>query len=368
MSVSSSEAEDELPHSSVVLDLSELAARYALHVPFRFRVVNGFMAENAKDPTIGVDEVYSAHLVKETRVVVIKSDVGEFDIPVNSAAKFGVIHEKKSKGFKIYESVENMLSAKKLPKVVAVMNKYIINSDGLSLNKNEVLIIKEVVSARVKFGRSKSELRVFSMLSHKQLVLPKECDAGFTTDPTSTRLYLTDLLENAPNVLPCSAQFFPSEDSSLLLTLVSNIITIEREEMHRSVIVSLYRDNPTAKKKKEVKFIDIPTRININLSILKTDKSDEIYQRLCKESQDLLNDYNPSRIQACVDASTDDDYMTQSQLLAEIRKEKEKQEIAKSAPQQYQALLAVTKEPSSNYELVHHSSVKKNGIKVRAIS
>ena len=62
------------------------------------------------------------------------------------------------------------------------MNKYIINSDGLSLSKNEVLIIKEVVSARVKFGRSKSELRVFSMLSHKQLVLPKECDAGFTTD------------------------------------------------------------------------------------------------------------------------------------------------------------------------------------------
>ena len=81
------------------------------------------------------------------------------------------------------------------------------------------------------------------------------------------------------------------------------------------------------------------------------DLVDEIYERIYKESEHLLADYNPSKIQACVDASTNDEYMTQAQLLAEIGKEKAAME---SAPHQYQKLLtaAVQRDQVPNYESV----------------
>ena len=62
-----------LPDSSAVLSLEELVTKYGHLVPFRMRVVNGFMADNVRDPTFESDEIYSVHLVKETKVVAAKS-------------------------------------------------------------------------------------------------------------------------------------------------------------------------------------------------------------------------------------------------------------------------------------------------------
>ncbi len=341
-----SEGEQELPDSSVILDLSKLAANCSQCVPFRFQVVNGFMAENEKDPTLGVDEVYSVHLVREIKVVTATLEHDKFKVPVSSAAKFGLVP---LNGTLTYNSVEDILKAPHLPKVLAVKNRYVNAEENVGLRKNEILLVRGVVKG--KFGRGKSALHVFSISSYNELVLPKNCDAQFSTDPNHTQLYLTDLIENGIDFIPCSARIFPRENSSLAKSLTVRDITIESLEVHRSVIVSLFRDNPTAKSKKETTFIDIPTTININVSIIKTDKSDKIYERIYKESEHLLADYNPSKIQACVDASTNDEYMTQAQLLAEIRKEKVAVEIANSAPSQYQQLLPVQREIQS-YESV----------------
>ena len=337
----------QLPDSSVVLDLSELAANYAHCVPFRFQVINGFMAENEKDPTLGVDEVYSVHLVREIKVVNVKLENDNYKIPVNSAAKFGLIPPGDVAA--TYNSVEEILSAPQLPKVVAVRNKYVNAEENFSLRKSEVLLVRGIVKG--KFGRGKVALRVFSTSSYGELVLPKSCNATFTTDPSVTQLYLTDLIDNGVDFIPGSAHIFPSEGSLLALSLTVGNISIESLEVQRSVIVSLFRDNPTAKRKKETTFIDIPTTIDISVSIVKTDKSDKIYERIYKESEHLLADYNPSKIQACVDASTNDEYITQAQLLAEIRKEKAAMELAKTAPHQYQKLLTIPRE-SKSYETV----------------
>ena len=343
----SEENQQLLPDSSVVLDLSKLAENYAHCVPFRFQVINGFMAENEMDPTLGVDEVYSVHLVREIKVVNVKLESDKFKIPVSSAAKVGLVPPD---GVVVYKSVEEILSAPNLPKVVAVMNKYINAEESLGLRKDEVLLVRGVVKG--KFGRGKTALRVFSISSYGELVLPKNCDANFSTDPSYTQLYLTDLIDNGVDFIPGSAHIYPSENSSLSKSLTITDITIESLEMQRSFIISLFRDNPNAKSKKETNFIDIPTTININVSIIKTDKSDEIYERIYKESKHLLADYNPSKIQACVDASTNDEYKTQAQLLAEIRKEKAAMELANSAPHQYQKLLTVQRDQVTNYESV----------------
>ncbi len=337
-SISQSETDvaAELPHSSVVLDLEELASKYAQLVPFRLRVVNGFMAENVKDPTLGVDEIYSVHLVKERKIVVVKRTNGEIDIPINSAAKFGLIHDKENE-CKDFETVSDVLNSKPIPKVIAVTSLYVSPTQKLALGKNEVLVIKEAVKG--KLGRSKAGLRVYSTSSHEEMVLQKECTAKFTTDPSLTKLYLTDLFDHANDFMPCSAKIYPDNDSALTKLFKSETLIIKGEETRRSVIVSLFRYNPGSKRKKETVFIDIPTTININVSIIRTERSDGVYQRIYEESREFLNDYNPSKIHVCVDAQTDDDYMTQAQLLAEIRKEKEKKELVQAAPQQYQSLM-----------------------------
>ena len=337
----------KLPDSSEVLDLSKLAANYADCVPFRFQVINGFMAENEKEPTLGVDEVYSVHLVREIKVVTVKFENDTFKVPVSSAVKFGLVPPD---GVVAYNSVEDILSSSHLPKVVAVGSTYVNEEENFRLRKNEVLLVRGVVKG--KFGRGKTGLRVFSISSYSDFILPKSCNANFSTDPLHTRLYLTDLIDNNVDFIPGSARIFPSENSSLAKSLTISNVTIESLEVHRSVIVSLFRDNPSAKSKKETNFIDIPTTININVSVIETDKSDKVYERIYQESEHLLADYNPSKIQACVDASTNDEYMTQAQLLAEIRKEKVAAELASSAPHQYQKLLPVQKE-SRSYQPVN---------------
>ena len=338
-----------LPDSNTVFDLSEVAEKFAQSVPFRFQVVNGFMAENQKDPTIGVDEVYSVHLVKEMKVVLVKHGREKLEIPVNSISKFSLVQEC---GSKLYDTVEDIMSDSVLPKVIGVLHNRSINSDGvlsLTCRKKDVLFVKEVVKST--FGR-KTGLRAFSTFQNKIIVLPKDCDAKFTTDPKATQLYLTDFLDNGINFIPCRAHIFPSKGSPLAASLSSNIITIEKLETHRSVIVSLFRDNPNARRKKEASYIDIPTTINIRVNIVKTEKSDVIYDRIFKESRDLMCNFNPSKIQHCVDAHSDDQYMTQAQLLAEIRKERTDKEMAESTyfPQQYQKLLSAPE--TTTYELV----------------
>ena len=333
----------ELPDSYTTLDLSEVAEKYAQSVPFRFRVVNGFMAENDKDPTLGVDEVYSLHLVREIKVVVMEHGGQEFEIPLNSTAKFGLIPSITSH----CKMVEDLLKLKPLPNVISVVNKYVHPDGNLYLGKNELLLVKEVTKG--KLGHGKSGLKVFSLKSHEELILPKDCQAEFSTYPEATKLYLTELIDNNIDFIPCKAKIYP-EEMSALAGLKSSTILISKQEVHRSVVISLFRDNPYAKRKKDTCFIDVPTSINIRVSIIRTEKSDEAYERIYKESENLLKEYNPSKIQACVDAHTDNQYMTQAQLLAEIHKEKAKREMVDTAPQHYQQLLFTTKPQESSYQ------------------
>jgi cell pole-organizing protein PopZ len=303
------------------------------------------MAENEKDPTIGVDEVYSLHLVRELKVVVVQHGGEKFEIPVNSTAKFALVNSGTSTASK-FESVDALINAKHLPKVVVVCSDNIYPVGMVALHKDEVLIVREVV--KTKLGR-KSALRVYSVLSCREFDIPKDCDAVFSTDPEATKLYLSDLLDSGINFLPCSGYIFPDKNSALA-ALRSSIIRIESQEVHRSVVISLFRNNPNAKRKTDTNFIDIPTTIGIRVSVIETDKSDEVYERIYKQSEDLLTKYNPSKIQACVDAHTDEQYMTQAQLLAEIRREKAKSEMMSSAPQQYQKLLVKATDQSSTYQ------------------
>ena len=330
------------PHRSSVLDLTELAEKHASRVPFRMKVVNGFMATgNMKDPTFVVDEIYSVHLVKKTQVVKIQCDGKEYFIPVNSSAKFGIIQDEGNE-CRQFSSVSELISSKPLPALAAVLEDYTDNNRAVVLRKNNVLALKKEKSTRTSMG--KRQIYAYNISNPTILYLLTDTNIKLSTNPTLTQLYLTELMDHI--ALPVHCKIF--SDSSTLSSISSaSQLQLLKVETQKSVLVSLFQSNPNSKRKKETTYIEIPTRINIRVSIVHEEerKESHVHQQLVEESRELLHCYNSVKIQPCMDSENDDDYMTQAQLLAEVRKEKEKISLAKMAPKYYE-VLACSKNPT----------------------
>ena len=204
------------PLSSKVLDLAELAEKHALNVPFRIRVVNGFMAaDNMKDPTFVVDEIYSVHLVKETEVLKSRcaNGNGEYFIPLNSAATFGLIQDENNEG-RVFANVEELFSCSPLPKIVAVLNEY-TDANGMHIvRENDILVIKDV-TARMR--KSNISLKAYNISMQKEVALHLDMKVEFTINPSSIQLYLTELMKYVD--LPSLCTIFSNNSLSKALTL-----------------------------------------------------------------------------------------------------------------------------------------------------
>lgn len=312
-----------LPQSTVAIKLSELAVKHAQSVPFRVEVIASSIP--AGPAAIEVGSAYTVHLVRETRVLVAEQNGGEqLHIPINSSTKIGLAPQGE---VLLYKTVGDVLSCKQLPKVLAV-NRQVLGADNKPfLRRNEVLLVKEAV--RGKLGH-KTALRVFSLLSHKELVLARDCDSEFVTNPELNQCYVTDLLDNDITFLPCSAYLYPSQGGAALP------VTITRRDTRRSMIMSKYNDTPASHQHEDSKFIDIPTSADVRVTILATDQSSRIYDKIYEESQRLLTNHSPSQIQYCV---TTKQQATKATLLAQVREGRAMSEMVSSAPSQYHKFL-----------------------------
>lgn len=318
----------QLPQSTLAMQLSELATKHAQSVPFRVQVATSDMTAKETGPTIAAGSTYTVHLVRDTRVLVAELNSGaKLEIPINSSIKIGLVPEGDAK---LCRTMADILGSKQLPKVIAVRHRFLSSDKKISLRKNDVLLVKEAV--RGILGHTKTALRVFSLSQHQELVLPKDCSAEFITDPKCTQCYATDLLDNDIAFLPCSAYLYPTA-----ATLPSSRIAISQKGTRKSLIVSNFQDPPNSELHCRV-FIDIPTSANVCVTILTTDLSGRIYDRIYEESQHLLTHYNPSQIWYCVTA-TGTAATAQATLLAEVREGRAMREMVCSAPQQYHKCL-----------------------------
>ncbi len=322
--------ESNLP--SGLLDLAQLAEKHALNVPFRIRVVNGFMAaDNVKDPTFSVDEVYSVHLVKETKVLKARCSGSEYFIPMNSAATFGLIQDEVN-SFKLFDSVRELVNSLPLPIVAAALSDHTDPAGVLLLRKNDVLVLNSSGKKKIK-----SSLKAYNVFMQKYVPLNVDANIKFTINPSSILLYLPDLIEHVTLPRFCKLS---ANSTSISKRLHSSEVELVEQQTQRSVLVSLFRSNPKSKRTKEINFIEVPTRINIIVKMMDdSNEEEQVYQQLVQESRELLQDYNPAKIQACTDSENDSAYMTQAQLLAEVRKEKEKQTLTRLAPQNYEEII-----------------------------
>lgn len=109
------------------------------------------------------------------------SDAGgsKYVIPLNSATKFGIIYEE---GVVEFGTVEEILNAKILPRVICARAGYVGNSESTSVTRHEVLIITGVEKGGM-FRRKAGLIRAYSVTKSMEKTLNKDVFGKFTTDP-----------------------------------------------------------------------------------------------------------------------------------------------------------------------------------------
>ena len=358
-----------LPDESKVVSLSDLSTHFSQFLPLRVQIVTGFCAENDKDPTLDIDDIYNIHLLKHTDVVVIRDITGEhYNIPIYSSLQFGLVYEPRNET-KVFTSVGEIVNAKPLPKVIVVMEQRSGHSEKTSLAANELLVIQSI--HKHGGGLKKLSLKVYSITANAKKDLPGDCVARFTTDPWLTKLYLSDMVEYMSSPFPCNARLYFDESMTALPEyLYHEIVTIEERSTNSSLLVSLEVENHRRGKRVQVtEVIDIPTCIGIDVNILSPSKAKHRYQKLYEDTAYLLKEFNQKDVQACVDAPSDDVYVTQAQLLAQCRRGYENVGLNIETPaiiSEYQPILTSTLDTAPQYEDLDfvQQHINKVGVRV----
>ena len=103
---------------------------------------------------ISAGDLYNFHFIKNETVLSIEDEGGKsFSIPLNSSAKFGIVHVSRSSdkaaslGPLTYKTIGNLASCCAPPFVVRALQSFSSSGSGTasSVEAEEVLIIKEVI-------------------------------------------------------------------------------------------------------------------------------------------------------------------------------------------------------------------------------
>ena len=357
---------DKLPGENEIVSLSELSAQFLQLLPLRVKIVTGFCAENDKDPTLDIDDIYNIHFSKRTEVVTI-CDItgGHYSIPMYSSLQFGIIYDPENET-KVFNSINEIINAMPLPKAIVAMEQYAGHGKKILFVANELLLVQSI--SKHGSGRKRPSLSVYSISSNTKKDIPGDCVARFTTAPWLTKMYLSDMMEYVHDPLPCKAHLYFEIDgsmSSLPEHLSHEIVTVEEKRTDSSFLISLEMEKNKRGKQTEVKdLIDIPTCIGIDVHILSPLKEKKKYQKLYENTARLLKEFNPTQVQACVDAPSDDVYVTQAQLLAQCRRGYETVGFnieTSTIMGEYQPLLQASFDPAPQYEeldIIHTNASK----------
>ena len=356
------EISDKLPNENEIVSLSEISAQFLQFLPLRVKVVTGFCAENDKDPTLDIDDICNIHLSKRTEVVTIRDITGgHYSIPMYSSLQFGIVYDPGNET-KVFNSVSEIINAKSMPKAIVAMEQYSGRAPKALFVAFELLLIQSTS----KKGGQRPSLSVYSISSSTKKDIPGDCVARFSTAPWLTKLYLSDMIEFMNDPLPCKARLYFDESMSSLPEFLSReIVTVEERRTNSSFLISLELEKHRRGKQTEVKdLIDIPTCIGIDVHILSPLKTKKRYQKLYENTARLLKEFNPTKVQACVDAPSDDIYVTQAQLLAQCRRGYENVGLNIDTPTiigEYQPLFPASVDPAPEYEeldIVHTNASK----------
>lgn len=197
--------------------IRSLIEKYPRYVPLRIRVLQGYCSDTA-DINISTGDLYDIQQIKTTKVVTIRDQDGmSCRVPIESSMKFGLVFNLSSNydeglcGY-TFKTVSDLTSLSILPKIVCTMRAYEGNDARGSVQENEILMIQQALKSMF---RGKRGIKVYSLLTRTEKVLPEECDVGFSTNPSLVRLHPSDIIEHIANPFPAHAVMYPSAENTV---------------------------------------------------------------------------------------------------------------------------------------------------------
>ena len=306
------------------ITLPDLISKYSL--PLCVQVVKGFVRKRGEEGAIASGEVYNIHFVKHTKVVrTIDCHGNTHNVPLNSAARFGIIYRSRRSVSlqepEQFETAGDIMSASPLPRVVCAKSSYRGHDSASSVEKNEMLVIQGIHRRKLGFNL----LKVMRVGEQQQRMLSKDCTGHFTTDPYRTQMYLPDILSNVPRPLPLMANMYVDIESEHTLPecLNSEPVILAEEATETSLVATLMNDDsdptgsvPTGSVPNTL--VDLPTSLDIDVQVVSTGTAEK--DKFHDNTQDLYTRFDPSMLETCLDAASDEAYAAQLYLLASIRK------------------------------------------------
>ena len=195
--------------SSDEMMLGEFVNKYKNDFPVQIRVSKGYYGTTDKW-CISEGDYFTIHFVKQTKVVgAVDSTFGNYSIPINSSAQFGVVptSSREAAGGNNFYTVGNLLAQQTLPLAIKATQTWNESKAEKSVSNGEIFIIQG------SKGRIKRTLKCVNAINGKQKTLSSKCAGSFTTNPYEIRLYLPEVIKNfsLPNTF---AMFINSQSTS----------------------------------------------------------------------------------------------------------------------------------------------------------
>ena len=197
--------------------IRSLIEKYPRYIPLRIRVLQGYCSDTA-DINISTGDLYDVQQIKATKVVTIRDQDGmSCRVPIESSMKFGLVFNLSSNydeglcGY-VFKTVSDLTSLSILPKVVCTMRAYEGNDARTSVQENEILVIQQALKSMFKGKRG---IKVYSLRMKTEMVLPEDCDVGFSTNPSLVRVHPSDIIEHIANPFPAHAVMYPSAENTV---------------------------------------------------------------------------------------------------------------------------------------------------------
>ena len=345
--------------------LPEFVKKYSESFPLHIKVLKGYCGPSSR-LTISTSDTYNIHFIKHTKVVAIKdAHDTPYSIPLNSAIEFGMVYDPNNN----HSEAVNGLTFTKLseiiafptpPKVFCALKAFRGEDEKSTLYDNEILVVKQVLKSRFK---SKRALKVYSLLTQSEKLLPEDCTGQFTTQPYMVRMHLPEMIEHVINPFPHQAIIFFGAEvyqnpemevqvQDLASSVLSKVITM----CHCMTETSLIASSLITNKQKpysdcdaeSADLFDIPVNdenlAGIEVAVL-TANTEEETEQLYDDTRSIVEKFNPTRVRSCRDTGSEYSFTAQSLFYSAVRPGCEKMGVEIDAPSSIYGNLPIKRPP-----------------------
>ena len=295
------------------MSLKELVTHHQLEFPLQVEVSAGYFGETDRD-TFSEGDRLNIHFVKQVTVATVETYNGtKVKLPLNSATQFGILYNpngnlrEASEGY-MFNTVKDLLQQQEKPQLVCATETYKSSNVTHTVEKGELLLINEV-----KHGRFGGQSLLCTPLgSTKQKRLSENCQGHFTTDPNKLKLFLPEVTKTFE--LPLKAMAFTGHALNINKDVppfaMSEIVTISGLEKETTLIatplldyeysdeqlLNLQNTQRSSMDDDAAIMFDIPIDLDVmEVRIIKPNE-DSDFEKLYKETRDLIESYDPSRL------------------------------------------------------------------------